>query len=144
MHVVITLALFFVFTATTHLLYMSHMVRVVPMLHLLGVNVYLLGRLETALRGLRVRAWGHRRWGGSKGRVHLLLLGVAQVHGLGWVARRLVLRMLDGAWGRVAASMLGTLLGLPCRGGRGLRVLRVGVQGGAWVGKLLWNGSCRH
>lgn len=124
---------------------MSHMARVVPMLHLLGVNVHsLLGGGKTGLRGLRVWAWGHRGWGGCKGRVHLLLWRVAQVHGLGWVSRPLVLGMLNRARGRVAASMLGALLRLSCRGGRGLRVLRVVVQGGARVGKLLRNRSWRH
>lgn len=127
------------------LLHMSHVVRVVPMLNL-RMNVYgLLGRGETALRGLWVGAWGHRRWGVSQGRVHLLLLRVAQVHGLGCCCGSccLVLGMLNGAMGRVATSLLVTLLRLSCWGCRGLRVLRVGVQGGAWVGELLMNG-CRH
>lgn len=116
---------------------MSHMVRVVPMLHLLGVDVDgLLSRGEAGLRGLWVGAGGHGGRGGSQGRVHLLLWWVAQVHGLGC---SLVLGMLNGAGGRMAASVLVTLLRLSCRGGRGLRVLRMRMQGRAWVGKLLRN-----
>ncbi len=118
---------------------MSHMVRIIPMLHLLWVDVEsLLSRGETGLRRLRVGAGGHGRRGGCQG-VHLLLLWVSQMDGLGCSGRCLVLRMLNGAGSRVAASMLITLLQLSCRGGRGLRVLRMRVKGRAWVGKLLRN-----
>lgn len=60
----------------------------------------------------------------------------------------LVLLVLDwaGSWvARRTPVLWGpTLLGLACRRGRRLGVLRVGVQGGAWVGILLRHWPLRH
>jgi len=59
----------------------------------------------------------------------------------------LVLGVLHGAGGRVAggpAVLPAPLLGLARGRGRGLRVLRVGVQGGVGVGVLLGHGPRRH
>lgn len=58
-----------------------------------------------------------------------------------------VLWVLDwaGSWMARRASMLwSTLLCLACRRGRGLRVLRVRVQGGTRVGVLLRHWPWRH
>ena len=73
----------------TYLLYVGHVVVVVSVLHLLGVDVdRLLGRGERGLGGLWVGPRGHGGGSGGQGRVHLLLLGlVGQVEGLGCCCR---------------------------------------------------------
>lgn len=135
------------------LLHVRHVVGVVAMLDLLWVDIHsLLSRRERCLWGLRVWPWGHRRWCGCQGRIHLLLWRlVSQVEGLGCCCCCCcclrVLWVLDwaGSWMARRASMLwSTLLCLACRRGRGLRVLRVRVQGGTRVGVLLRHWPWRH
>lgn len=134
------------------LLYVGHVVVVVSVLHLLGVDVdRLLGRGERGLGGLWVGPRGHGGGSGGQGRVHLLLLGlVGQVEGLGCCCRGclLVLGVLHWAGSGVvlrASVLLGApLLALACRRGRGLGVLLVRVQSGVGVGVLLRHWPWRH
>lgn len=135
------------------LLHVGHVVGVVAVLDLRRMDVDgLLGRGEGGLGGLRVGPRGHGGRGGGQSRVHLLLWGlVGQVQGLCCCGRRCslwVLGVLHWAGGGVVggSAVLGrsTLLALSRGRGRGLGVLRMGVQGGAVVRVLLRHGAWRH
>lgn len=135
------------------LLNVRHVVVVVAVLHLLRVDVDgLLGGGERCLGGLGVGAWGHGGGCGGQGRVHLLLRTlVGQVESLGCCCcccDLLVLWVLDraGCWVALRAAVLwrAALLALACGRGGGLRVLRVGVQGGTGVRVLLRHRPWRH